>query len=263
MKKWKKYGAFMFAVVMCLSLAACGSSDSIAASSEETENAEGDSEELVTDAASLDGMWSINGGTKLYFDSGGGYYIYRSYYGVGGRGEMSESPEDGKPMMTFNGFMYDFVLRSDGVLMPNQNGDGDGLNIHRNTFKRDDTTKLAEWEANNWDGMWQNAVGETIVIDTANMIYTASSPDYSMDGTLGDEGEGFIFTTMKTVFISVQVKTATVLLCPVSILADTAMMDILTVSSTETVTLRLIQILKMQNSTMAMAPIHGCGTMTA
>ena len=32
--------------------------------------------------------------------------------------------------------------------------------------------------------------GETIVIDTANMIYTASSPDYSMDGTLGDEGEG-------------------------------------------------------------------------
>ena len=69
MKKWKKYGAFMFAMVMCLSLAACGSSDSIAASSEKTENAEGDSEELVTDTASLDGMWSINGGTKLYFDS--------------------------------------------------------------------------------------------------------------------------------------------------------------------------------------------------
>lgn len=63
--------------------------------------------------------------------------------------------------------------------------------------------------------------------------------------------------------ISVQVKTATVLLCPVSILADTAMMDILTVSSTETVTLRLIQTLKMQNSTMAMVLIHGCGTMTA
>lgn len=53
MKKWKKYGAFIFAMVMCLSLAACGSSDSIAASSEEMENAEGDSEELVTDTASL------------------------------------------------------------------------------------------------------------------------------------------------------------------------------------------------------------------
>ena len=40
MKKWKKYGAFIFAMVMCLSLAACGSSDSIAVSSEETENAD-------------------------------------------------------------------------------------------------------------------------------------------------------------------------------------------------------------------------------
>ena len=190
MKQWKKYGAFMCAMVMCLSLAACGSADSTPTSSAETENAESDGEEMVTDAASLDGMWSINGGTKLYFDSEDGYYIYRSYYGVGGRGEMSESPEDGKPMITFNGFMYDFVLQSDGVLMPNQNGDGNGLNIHRNTFKRDETAKLAAWETDNWDGMWQNAVGETIVIDTANMIYTASSPDYSMDGTLGDEGEG-------------------------------------------------------------------------
>ena len=88
-------------MVMCLSLAACGSSDSIAASSEETEHAEGDSEELVTDTASLDGMWSINGGTKLYFDSSGGYYIYRGCNGLGGRGEFSEV--DCRPMIEFNG----------------------------------------------------------------------------------------------------------------------------------------------------------------
>ena len=67
MKNGKSNGAFMFAMVMCLSLAACGSSDSIAASSEETENAEGDSEELVTDAASLDGMWSIKWRHKAVF----------------------------------------------------------------------------------------------------------------------------------------------------------------------------------------------------
>ena len=100
MKNDMKRIILILAFILCFGISACGSgsSDSIAASSEETENAEGDSEELVTDAASLDGMWSINGGTKLYFDSGGGYYIYCSYYGVGGRGEMSESPEDGKPM---------------------------------------------------------------------------------------------------------------------------------------------------------------------
>lgn len=81
MKNDMKRIILILAFIMCFGISACGSSDSIAASSEETENAEGDSEELVTDAAFLDGMWSINGGTKLYFDSGGGYYIYRSYMG--------------------------------------------------------------------------------------------------------------------------------------------------------------------------------------
>lgn len=32
--------------------------------------------------ASLDGTWSIAGTTKLYFDSSGGYYIYRGCNGL-------------------------------------------------------------------------------------------------------------------------------------------------------------------------------------
>ena len=57
--------------------------------------------EPVTDMASLDGTWSIAGTTKLYFDSSGGYYIYRGCNGLGGRGEFSEV--DGRPMIEFNG----------------------------------------------------------------------------------------------------------------------------------------------------------------
>ena len=38
--------------------------------------------------------------------------------------------------------------------------------------------------------MWQNALGETIVIDSSLMQYIACSPDYSMSGTINDEGEG-------------------------------------------------------------------------
>lgn len=38
--------------------------------------------------------------------------------------------------------------------------------------------------------MWQNALGETIVIDSSLMQYIACSPDYSMSGTMNDEGEG-------------------------------------------------------------------------
>ena len=72
MKKWIKYGAFKYAMVMCLRLDACGSYDSIAAPSEETENAEGDSQDLVNDAAFLYGMRSINGGTNLHLERAGG-----------------------------------------------------------------------------------------------------------------------------------------------------------------------------------------------
>ena len=38
--------------------------------------------------------------------------------------------------------------------------------------------------------MWQNALGETIVINSSLMQYIACSPDYSMSGTMNDEGEG-------------------------------------------------------------------------
>lgn len=76
------------------------------------------------------------------------------------------------------------------MLLPNQNGEGSGLTIHRHTFLRDDEAEIVEWDKSNWDGMWQNALGETIVIDSSLMQYIACSPDYSMSGTMNDEGEG-------------------------------------------------------------------------
>jgi len=185
MKKRKKYLSFILALLLCLS--ACGGSQ------EDDAPQSGDvpASDLgpVTDMAFLDGMWSIDGRTRLYFDSEGGYYAYRAYWGLGGRGEFSES-ESGEPMIDFNGFLYDFLLRDDGVLLPNQNGDGDGLAIHRHTFLRDDAAEIVEWGTDNWDGMWQNALGETIVINTELMQYIACSPDYLMSGTIGDDGEG-------------------------------------------------------------------------
>ena len=69
-------------------------------------------------------------------------------------------------------------------------GEGSGLTIHRHTFLRDDEAEIVEWDKSNWDGMWQNALGETIVIDSSLMQYIACSPDYSMSGTMNDEGEG-------------------------------------------------------------------------
>lgn len=177
----KKQPVLFLALALCLGLTACGDTES-----DDTQSGY----ETVMDMEFLDGMWSIDGTAKLYFDSTEGFYAYRTRWGLGGRGEFELSEASGRPMIFFNGLLYNFLLRDDGVLLPNRNGEGSGLTIHRNTFLRDDEAEIVEWAISNWDGMWQNALGETIVIDSSLMQYIACSPDYSMSGTMNDEGEG-------------------------------------------------------------------------
>ena len=177
----KKQLVLFLALALCLGLTACGDTES-----DDTQSGY----ETVMDMEFLDGMWSIDGTAKLYFDSTEGFYAYRTRWGLGGRGEFELSEASGRPMIFFNGLLYNFLLRDDGVLLPNRNGEGSGLTIHRNTFLRDDEAEIVEWDKSNWDGMWQNALGETIVINSSLMQYIACSPDYSMSGTMDDEGEG-------------------------------------------------------------------------
>lgn len=172
------------AALLVLNLAACGSSDIDLALPDEIENGN----TLVTDVTFLDGMWSVDGLDMLYFDSTNGYYIYHSIHGPTGRGEFTD---ERKPMISYNDFLYDFYLREDGVLLPNQNGSGSDMpDIDHHTFRRDDESEIYLWELDNYDGMWQNAAGETIVIDAAGGEYSANSAGYSSSGTVNDAGQG-------------------------------------------------------------------------
>ena len=142
----KKQLVLFLALALCLGLTACGDTES-----DDTQSGY----ETVMDMEFLDGMWSIDGTAKLYFDSTEGFYAYRTRWGLGGRGEFELSEASGRPMIFFNGLLYNFLLRDDGVLLPNRNGEGSGLTIHRNTFLRDDEAEIVEWDISNWDGMWQ------------------------------------------------------------------------------------------------------------
>ena len=101
----KKLFALVWTLFMCLSLAACGNTES-----DDTQSGY----ETVMDMEFLDGMWSIDGTAKLYFDSTEGFYAYRTRWGLGGRGEFELSEASGRPMIYFNGFLYNFLLRDDG-----------------------------------------------------------------------------------------------------------------------------------------------------
>ena len=160
----KKILVLIPVLLLCLGLAACGDTDS-----DDTQSGY----ETVMDMEFLDGMWSIDGTSKLYFDSEEGFYAYRTSWGLGGRGTFELSEASGRPMIFFNGFLYHFLLRDDGVLLPSQNGEGSGFAIHRHTFLRDEEAEIIEWDISNWDGLWQNALGETIVIDSSLMQYIA------------------------------------------------------------------------------------------
>lgn len=65
----------VLALLLLLSLTACGDGNSDDPQS---------GYETVMDMEFLDGMWSIDGTSKLYFDSEAGFYAYRTGWGSAG-----------------------------------------------------------------------------------------------------------------------------------------------------------------------------------
>ena len=92
-------------------------------------------------------------------------------------------------MIDFDGFLYDFILRDDGVLLPNQNGSGDAESFDHFTFTRSDA-RVDIWDIAQLDGVWQNALGETLVIDSQRMEYLSYTRLSAGSGTIVDAGDG-------------------------------------------------------------------------
>lgn len=86
----KKQLVLFLALALCLGLTACGDTESDDMQS---------GYETVMDMEFLDGMWSIDGTAKLYFDSTEVFYAYRTRWGLGGRGEFELSEASGRLMI--------------------------------------------------------------------------------------------------------------------------------------------------------------------
>ncbi len=69
----------------------------------------------VTDASELEGKWSSPSGSILYFVADEGCYYSQTFSGRTGQGRYDTSGD--VPMIDFDGFLYDFILRDDGVLV--------------------------------------------------------------------------------------------------------------------------------------------------
>jgi len=140
----------VLALLLLLSLTACGDS-----SSDDPQSGY----ETVMDMEFLDGMWSIDGTSRLYFDSEEGFYAYRTGWGLGGRGEFELSEASGRPMILFQrSFSTNFLLRDDGVLLPNQNGEAAAHHPPEEEIVERGGDRRVGIKAT-WDGMWQNRPG--------------------------------------------------------------------------------------------------------
>lgn len=135
----------------------------------------------------LEGKWSSPSGNILYFVSDEGCYYYQTFSGRTGQGRYDTSGD--VPMIDFDGFLYDFILRDDGVLLPNQNGSGDAESFDHFTFTRSDA-RVEIWDIAQLDGVWQNALGETLVIDSQRMEYLSYTRLSAGSGTIVDAGDG-------------------------------------------------------------------------
>ena len=180
----KKLSRLAVMLALVLALTACSGGADTPSPDEQTEG-----QHPVTDTAELEGQWTSPSGNILSFSADQGRYTYQTFTGRTGQGPYDAAAD--VPTIDFDGFLYDFILRDDGVLLPNQNGSGgDAESIDHFTFRRSSDARIDLWELSDLSGVWQNALGETLVIDADRMAYLSYTRLSMGSGTIGDDQDG-------------------------------------------------------------------------
>ena len=130
--------------------------------------------------------WQGEDGGMLALRADEALYTYRTWYGRTGQGDLWDIGNrqvllrygDGSYLLARSG--SGFTLRS----LEGSMGELDGV-----SYVPADSD-LPEIPLSQLDGMWQNALGETLLIDTARWEYIACSPEGLASGTIYDREDG-------------------------------------------------------------------------
>ena len=128
-------------------------------------------------AEELAGVWTDGLQNFLLLDPDNSRYLYLTYYGRLGSGDMDL--ED-RPMLSYDDFLYDFLPQDEGFVL-DQNGSSDRENLDGMVFTRydqeetmwDQLLQADEGQLAALDGVWQDPLDELLVIDTDRMEYMA------------------------------------------------------------------------------------------
>lgn len=189
MKMPCKLTALALALVMCLCLGACGDD----ASDAEDPAAAWD----VMTAAELAGdstAWQGDDGSVLTLRPDDGTYVLNTWYGRTGLGTLFED-ESGLGLLygdTEWGEFYFYLVREDGgFTLRNVNGEagreyGSVNGLHFVPAQSDG----GEYDPAALDGVWQNALGTVIAIDTGKMRFVKCNDETMSSAALYDDGKG-------------------------------------------------------------------------
>lgn len=181
MKKHIKPATLLLSLLLFLNLSACGGSRS-------NDNNNTTDTSLMA-AEDLPGTWIDKNGNVLVLDVVENVYTYRTWYGRIGTGYLTGADnDDEKRRLEFCDFYYDFVKDDDGFTLK-QNGSGDGESLDGFHFTTD-SSDVPTIPLKTLDGMWQNALGETLVIDTGRMQYISCSSKQMANGALYNKDNG-------------------------------------------------------------------------
>ena len=195
MNKYSRIIALLLALIIALTFGACsGGGD------EEDYNYNNDGEDYYggeeeesggVTASDLNGTWTTERGDVLELEFDNEIYYYSTFYGRSGEGECGIY--DGRPMMDFDGFLYDFELSEDGLVL-RQNGystDESVESLDGMVFTYDGNNAVYVPDIEAIEGYWANNEGESLYIEASDSTYAAYSYDGSViAGNVGDNHDG-------------------------------------------------------------------------
>ncbi len=194
MNKYRKITALLLALILALSFAACNSSSDDEDYGDDYESEdyyESEEESYGITASDLNGIWSTERGNILELDFDNETYYYETFYGRAGAGECGIY--DGRPMMDFDGFLYDFEISEDGLVL-RQNGSSTDESVESldgMVFSRNDNVSVYVSDIGDIAGYWTNNDGESLYIEESDSTYAAQTYEGEQSaGTVGDDHNG-------------------------------------------------------------------------
>lgn len=134
----------------------------------------------------LDGFWEDADGNLLSIDSEEGLYRYCTWYGRTGEGEFYG--DDDSAWLWYDDFIYNLLSDGEGFALEQEVSSGTE-EINGAYFKRSEN-EFQVTPVETLDGIWQNALGETLVIDTERQEYLSYTEKAADWGYLQDYTNG-------------------------------------------------------------------------